>query len=183
MSVVTAREPFVKRRFATVYKGYHEETHVQVAIKAVKRDNPSAKLFDNLQSEIQIFKSLCHLRITRLTDIVHSEHYIYLIMEYYSGGDLTGYIKKRGRVETLEYIPSPGAAPQYYPHPRTGSLDLKRHREERHREGGSVHTPTLKRHCDRDRMCALTLAARGDSWASENDNTAFEYNGWAHYVS
>ena len=44
-------------------------------------------------------------------------------MEFCSGGDLTNYIKKRGRVETLEYVPSPGAAPQYYPHPRTGGLD------------------------------------------------------------
>jgi serine/threonine-protein kinase ULK/ATG1 len=48
---------------------------------------------------------------------------IYLIMEYCAGGDLTNYIKKRGRVESLEYIPSEGAAPQYYPHPRTGGLD------------------------------------------------------------
>lgn len=44
-------------------------------------------------------------------------------MEYCAGGDLTNYIKKRGRVEGLEYIPSPGAAPQYYPHPRSGGLD------------------------------------------------------------
>ncbi|SJL10777.1 uncharacterized protein ARMOST_14171 [Armillaria ostoyae] len=97
-----------KGRFTTVYKGYHKETHVPVAIKAVKRDNLSAKLFDNLQSEIQILKSFSHWHIMRLTNIVHSEHHIYLIMEYYSGGDLTGYIKKQGRVETLE----------------TGSLDV-----------------------------------------------------------
>jgi serine/threonine-protein kinase ULK/ATG1 len=44
-------------------------------------------------------------------------------MEYCSGGDLTNYIKKRGRVESLEYVPSEGAALQYYPHPRTGGLD------------------------------------------------------------
>jgi hypothetical protein len=43
-------------------------------------------------------------------------------MEYCSGGDLTNYIKKRGRVEGLEYVPVPGAAPQYYSHPRTGGL-------------------------------------------------------------
>ena len=43
-------------------------------------------------------------------------------MEYCAGGDLTNYIKKRGRVENLQYIPEPGAAPQYYPHPRTGGL-------------------------------------------------------------
>ncbi|KAJ3782000.1 other/ULK/ULK protein kinase [Lentinula aff. detonsa] len=109
--------------FAIVYKGYHEETHKQVAIKTVKRDKLSAKLFENLQSEIQILKLLSHRHITRLIDIVQSQHNIYLVMEYCSGGDLTHYIKKRGRVETLEYIPSPGAAPQYYPHPRTGGLD------------------------------------------------------------
>ncbi|KAF8915646.1 kinase-like domain-containing protein [Mucidula mucida] len=108
--------------FATVYKGYYEETHVQVAIKTVRRDNLSAKLFENLQSEIQILKALSHRHITKLTDIVRSEHHIYLIMEYCSGGDLTNYIKKRGRVEMLEYIPSAGASPQYYPHPRTGGL-------------------------------------------------------------
>jgi len=36
---------------------------------------------------------------------------------------LTNYIKKRGKVDSLEYVPSPGAAPQYYPHPKTGGLD------------------------------------------------------------
>ncbi len=44
-------------------------------------------------------------------------------MEFCAGGDLANYIKKRGRVEGLEYIPSPGAAPTYYPHPKSGGLD------------------------------------------------------------
>ncbi|KAG5644471.1 hypothetical protein DXG03_008295 [Asterophora parasitica] len=112
-----------KGSFATVYKGYHEETRLQVAIKTVKRDNLTAKLFDNLQSEIQILKSLSHRHITKLIDIVRAERHIYLIMEYCGGGDLTNYIKKRGRVEGLEYVPFVGAPPQYYPHPRTGGLD------------------------------------------------------------
>ena len=43
-------------------------------------------------------------------------------MEYCSGGDLTNYIKKRGKVDTLEYVPSSGAAPIYYPHPKQGGL-------------------------------------------------------------
>lgn len=33
------------------------------------------------------------------------------------------YIKKRGRVEGLEYVPSPGSAPTYYPHPLKGGLN------------------------------------------------------------
>ncbi|KAF9233822.1 kinase-like protein [Melanogaster broomeanus] len=112
-----------KGSFATVYKGYHEETHHQVAIKSVRRDILTAKLLDNLQSEIEILKSLSHRHITKLIDIVRAERNIFLIMEYCAGGDLTNYIKKRGRVEGLEYSPSPGAALQYYPHPRSGGLD------------------------------------------------------------
>lgn len=52
-----------------------------------------------------------------------AERNIYLIIEFCAGGDLSNYIKKRGRVEGLEYVPSPGTAPTYYPHPRTGGLD------------------------------------------------------------
>lgn len=113
-----------KGSFATVYKGYHEETHHQVAIKAVSREILTPKLLDNLQSEIEILKSLSHRHITKLIDIVRAERNIYLIMEYCSGGDLTNYIKKRGRVEGLEYAPFSGAALQYYPHPKLGGLSI-----------------------------------------------------------
>lgn len=51
-----------------------------------------------------------------------AERHIYLIIEYCAGGDLTNYIKKRGRVEGLEYVPFEGAPPQYFPHPKTGGL-------------------------------------------------------------
>ncbi|KAI5118367.1 hypothetical protein M0805_004339 [Coniferiporia weirii] len=112
-----------KGSFATVYKGYNENTKEQVAVKTVSRSSLSSKLLDNLQSEIDILKSLSHRHITKLMDIVRAEKNIYLIMEYCSGGDLTNYIKKRGKVDTLEYVPSPGAAPTYYPHPKTGGLD------------------------------------------------------------
>ncbi|KAI0752666.1 kinase-like protein [Daedaleopsis nitida] len=112
-----------KGSFATVYRGYHEQTHHQVAIKTVNRSGLSPKLFDNLQGEIDILKSLSHRHITRLLDVIRAERNIYLIMEFCAGGDLANYIKKRGRVEGLEYVPSPGAAPTYYPHPKSGGLD------------------------------------------------------------
>jgi len=78
-----------KGSFATVYKGYHsvspsptrltrltsskpfcQETHKQVAIKTVSRRKLTTKLFENLQSEIEILKALSHRHITRLLDIV-----------------------------------------------------------------------------------------------------------------
>ncbi|KAI0074595.1 other/ULK/ULK protein kinase [Panus rudis PR-1116 ss-1] len=111
-----------KGSFATVYRGINETTGAEVAIKTVNRSSLTEKLLHNLQGEIEILKSLSHRHITRLLDIVYAERNIYLIIEYCSGGDLANYLKKRGRVEGLEYIPSEGAAPTYYPNPRTGGL-------------------------------------------------------------
>ena len=41
-----------------------------MAIKTVSRSGLSSKLFENLQSEIEILKSLSHRHVTRLIDIV-----------------------------------------------------------------------------------------------------------------
>ncbi|THH28631.1 hypothetical protein EUX98_g5553 [Antrodiella citrinella] len=112
-----------KGSFATVYRGYHEQTHDEVAIKTVNRSGLTQKLFENLQGEIEILKALSHRHITKLLDIVQSERNVYLIIEFCAGGDLSNYIKKRGRVEGLEYVPSPGAGPTYYPHPPSGGLN------------------------------------------------------------
>ncbi|KZV91364.1 kinase-like protein [Exidia glandulosa HHB12029] len=112
-----------KGSFATVYRGYHSETREQVAVKTVSRKLLSAKLLENLQTEIKILKRLNHKHITRLVQIIERPRNIYLVMEYCAGGDLSNYIKRRGRVEGLEYIPAPGQAPIYYPHPRIGGLD------------------------------------------------------------
>jgi serine/threonine-protein kinase ULK/ATG1 len=44
-------------------------------------------------------------------------------MDYCSGGDLSFYIKKRGRLPTLDYVPESGGKEQYWPHPEEGGLD------------------------------------------------------------
>ncbi|KAF8573810.1 Pkinase-domain-containing protein [Ramaria rubella] len=112
-----------KGSFATVYKGYHQTSHQPVAIKAVSRSILTSKLLENLKSEIDILKQLSHKHITLLTDIVHSPTHIHLIMEYCAGGDLSQYIKRRGRVDGLQYSPSPDAPVTFYPHPRSGGLE------------------------------------------------------------
>ena len=49
-----------------------QESKEQVAIKTVSRSILTSKLLDNLQSEIDIMKSLSNRHITRLMDIVVS---------------------------------------------------------------------------------------------------------------
>ncbi|CAE6492256.1 unnamed protein product [Rhizoctonia solani] len=109
-----------KGSFATVYRGYHGETRRAVAIKTISRSILTSKLLDNLESEINILKSLKNRHITELTDIVKAHRNIYLIMEFCSGGDLSSYIKHRGRIAALHTPTSP--MPTYLPHPKVGGL-------------------------------------------------------------
>ena len=62
-----------------------------------------------------------------------NDHHIYLVMEYCTGSDLSVYIKGRGRLETLDFVPRPGsgistANPSvgdkiFWPHPASGGID------------------------------------------------------------
>lgn len=102
--------------FANVYKGFHRQTNLTVAIKQVSREklNLSQKHQENLESEISIMKTLQHPHIVRLFDVIVSvcvcvarlpisriqstERHIYLIMEFCAGGDLAKFIRKHGAI-------------------------------------------------------------------------------------
>lgn len=119
--------------FATVYKGYRSKTRVPIAIKAVSRQKLTSKLLENLESEINILKVINHRNIVALTDCFKNDTHIYLVMEYCSGSDLSVYIKQRGNISTLDFVPKAGSSMAllptneegkiYWPHPPTGGLD------------------------------------------------------------
>ncbi|KAL1412572.1 Serine/threonine-protein kinase [Vanrija albida] len=118
--------------FATVYKGHRSKSKVPVAIKAVSRQKLTSKLLDNLESEINILKAISHRNIVALIDCFKNDTHIYLVMEYCSGADLSIYLKNRGRIETLDFVPrvyesgmvaSRTEGKVFWPHPATGGLD------------------------------------------------------------
>ena len=105
-----------------------------MAIKAVTRNKLTPKLLDNLESEIRLLKGISHRNVVSLIDCLKTEHHIYLVMGYCSGGDLSGYIKTRGQVEALDdsqqldsrgrQLGPPSAPPApLYPHPKEGGLN------------------------------------------------------------
>ncbi|KAK8849798.1 hypothetical protein IAR55_005134 [Kwoniella newhampshirensis] len=121
--------------FATVYKGYRSKTKAPIAIKAVSRQKLTTKLLENLESEINILKVIHHRHIVALEDCFKNDSHIYLVMEFCSGSDLSIYIKQRGRISTLDFVPRPGSSlaklkPNdegkiFWPHPASGGLDEK----------------------------------------------------------
>ncbi|EED22213.1 serine/threonine protein kinase (Kin4), putative [Talaromyces stipitatus ATCC 10500] len=82
--------------FAKVKLGWKRDGSVQVAIKLIRREslgsNPSR--LPKIYREIAILRELSHPNIVRLHEMVETDRYIGIIMEYASGGELFDYILK-----------------------------------------------------------------------------------------
>ncbi|XP_070619093.1 serine/threonine-protein kinase ULK3 [Erythrolamprus reginae] len=82
--------------YATVFKAYRKKnTREVVAIKCVSKKNLNKASVENLLTEIEILKNLHHPHIVELKDFQWDKEYIYLIMEYCAGGDLSRFIRSR----------------------------------------------------------------------------------------
>eukprot|EP00658_Telonema_sp_P-2_P037872 TRINITY_DN2721_c0_g1_i25.p1 TRINITY_DN2721_c0_g1~~TRINITY_DN2721_c0_g1_i25.p1 ORF type:complete len:171 (-),score=21.32 TRINITY_DN2721_c0_g1_i25:2-514(-) len=84
--------------FATVYSGRSKSTGEPVAIKAVEMRRLNKKLQQNLEVEIAIMRDHCHPNLVKLHSVERGpdDQHVYLVMEFCSGGDLAGFLKKRG---------------------------------------------------------------------------------------
>ncbi|BFY97177.1 hypothetical protein BsWGS_00217 [Bradybaena similaris] len=82
--------------YATVYKAYRK-TGIRevVAIKCVLKSSLNKASTENLLTEIELLKNLKHEHIVTLKDFQWDTCYIYLIMEYCSGGDLSRFIRSK----------------------------------------------------------------------------------------
>lgn len=80
--------------FGKVKLGWKQDSSVQVAIKLIKRDtvgsNPSR--LAKIRREVTILRELQHPNIVQLIDMVETDRYIGIILEYASGGELFDHI-------------------------------------------------------------------------------------------
>ena len=82
-----------KGKFGLVKCGINKETNKQVAIKIMAKKNMDKSDLELAKVEIDILKISRHPNIIKLYDIYENENYIYIIMEYCSGGDLLSYFE------------------------------------------------------------------------------------------
>jgi len=82
-----------KGKFGLVKSGINKETKKPVAIKIMAKKNMDKSDMELAKVEIDILKISQHPNIIKLYDIFENENYIYIIMEYCSGGDLLSYFE------------------------------------------------------------------------------------------
>ena len=80
-------------KFGLVKFGINKETKQQVAIKIMAKKNMDKSDLELAKVEIDILKIGQHPNIIKLYDIYENENYIYIIMEYCTGGDLLSYFE------------------------------------------------------------------------------------------
>lgn len=82
-------------KFGLVKLGIHKKTSEKVAIKIIKKDAMDNKDLELVRSEIDIMKLCKHENVVRLLDHFENSEFIFIVMEYLAGGDLSDYFKKK----------------------------------------------------------------------------------------
>ncbi len=80
--------------FGVVKLGLYKKTKERVAIKIIKKESTKQNDMELVRTEIDIMKLCHHPNIVRLLDHFENAEYIFIVMEYIAGGDLSEYMKK-----------------------------------------------------------------------------------------
>ncbi|CAN8011128.1 unnamed protein product [Ixodes pacificus] len=130
--------------YATVFKAYHKMgARRVVAIKCISKSSLTKSATENLLTEIAILKKIKNEHIVELIDFQWNQHFIYLIMEYCSGGDLHRYIRANKRLResiVRKFLQQLAKALQVLQEHNIAHMDLK----PQNILLSSVRTPLLK---------------------------------------
>ena len=94
-----------KGAFGKVTLGVHKLTGKNVAIKSndkndMKDEFSKKKVFQ----EVYILKKIRHANVIRLLEVFEGSKQLFIVMEYAEGGDLLGYVKKKGRLSDIFFF-------------------------------------------------------------------------------
>ena len=84
--------------FGRVKLAIHMKTGKQVAFKMINKSKLDVAGVCKVLREIAIMKLLNHPNIIKLLQVIHTETFIYIVMEYVSGGEVYDYLAHHGRM-------------------------------------------------------------------------------------
>jgi len=82
-------------KFGMVKLGIHKNSGEKVAIKIIKKDSMTVSDMELVRSEIDIMKLCKHPNVVRLLDHFENSEYIFIVMEYLAGGDLSNFFNEK----------------------------------------------------------------------------------------
>jgi len=113
----------------TVYKAYTKsEPKRAVAIKSIHKNKLSKKGKDNIITEIGLLKKLKHRFIVELIDFHWDDKFIYIVMEFCGGGDLSRVIKLKRclpEVQCQRFLQQLTSALRFLREHNVSHMDLK----------------------------------------------------------
>ncbi|CAE7730382.1 ATG1B, partial [Symbiodinium necroappetens] len=85
-----------KGSYATVWKG-RDDSNESVAVKVISRQTVTETA--QLRQEVEVLRKISHPNIVRFRDLKKSAAHFYLVLEYCAGGDLSQFLREKGRVQ------------------------------------------------------------------------------------
>ena len=115
-------------QFGKVKLAVHRPTGQNVAIKIINKQKLTAEALKTVNREIRIMKMLWHPNIVRLYEVIETAGYMYLVMEYASGGEVMDYILAHGKIverDACKFFAQTAFALQYCHAQKTVHRDIK----------------------------------------------------------
>ena len=91
-------------KFGIVKLCENKTTGMKVAVKILTRSEMREAEVELLYSELEIMKLVRHPNIVSLIDLFENSEHIFIVMDYYKGGDLTNYLNKHKYKLTEEQV-------------------------------------------------------------------------------
>lgn len=89
--------------FSSIYKARHDMLDTQVAIKCISKQRmDSDPVYKKCLAEIEALRTLDHPNVIKLFEILQSEKYIYLVLEYCSNRDMYALLDSKAKLTEAE---------------------------------------------------------------------------------
>jgi len=115
--------------YGSVYKAHFKNgAREVVAVKCVRKSGLSKHEVDNIVNEISLLKKLKHPHIVEMKEFAWDSNYIYIIMDYCGGGDLSHYIRNNCQLSepvVKLFLQQLASALQYLRENNVSHMDLK----------------------------------------------------------